>query len=312
VVPSDLSVPGGPVAAFAVSLVLYFALRAGRWWFLVRAVGPISFRDATLVALAGILWVVAMPFRLGEFVRPYLAHRQAQIPMEAALGTVAVERLVDGLVVCALFFGMLGRPPEAGPLATVWHHAIVVVALFGAVLVATVVMARAPEATADLARRFVGRIAPAAAERAARFVRGLSSGLTTLPDLRPLAPFLLATMAYWVVNVGGVWILARGFGLPLSFLQVGAAVAVLNMVLLVPAGPAMTGSYQAGLALGLAFFAPAELVRTIGAKVIFWSYLLQLAATVLFGLSAHALLGISARQITRAEATDVPPPSGTA
>ncbi len=298
VVPADLSPPGPAIGAFAASLVFYFLFRTGRWWFLVRAVGPIGLRDATLIALAGTLWVVALPFRLGEFVRPYLAYRRARIPMEAALGTVAVERLVDGLFVCALFFAMLGRPPEAGPLASVWTHAVVVVAIFGGALVGAVLLARRPEGVARLAARFAGRWSPDLAERARRFVHGLAEGLTTLPSLRPLAPFLAATAAYWAVNVGGLWVMARLLGLPLTFLETGAAVAVLNMVLLVPAGPAMTGSYQAGLALGLAFFLPADLVRGPGARLIFWSYVVQLAFTVVLGLAAHLALGVSARDVT--------------
>ncbi|RMG94810.1 MAG: UPF0104 family protein [Deltaproteobacteria bacterium] len=304
VVPADLRVPWSAVGVFAASLCFYFLFRTGRWWFLVRSVGPISFRDATLIALAGTLWVVALPFRLGEFVRPYLTYRRTQIPMEVALGTVAVERLVDGLFVCALFFGMIGNPPTEGPLATMWSHALGVVGLFAVVLLLSLLLARFPDQAARMAHRLVGQLWPAAAERAANFLRGLAQGLTTLPSLRPLLPFLAATAAYWAVNVGGLWLMARQLGLPISFLETGAAVAVLNMVLLVPAGPAMTGSYQAGLAIGLAFFLPADVVRGPGVRLVFWSYVVQIAFTVLLGVAAHLLLGVSAKELTQPDGSE--------
>ena len=48
--------------------------------------------------------IQALPVRLGEFVRPYFVVRTGQSRMSAVLGTVAVERIVDGLLISSIFF----------------------------------------------------------------------------------------------------------------------------------------------------------------------------------------------------------------
>ena len=48
--------------------------------------------------------ILALPVRLGEFVRPYFVARERRVRMSAAVGTVAVERIVDGLLISILFF----------------------------------------------------------------------------------------------------------------------------------------------------------------------------------------------------------------
>lgn len=296
-VPPDLSIPPATLAAFLASLALYFLLRAGRWYFLVRPLGPVTWGRATLVALAGILWVVLLPLRLGEFARPYLLARHSPIRMEASLATVAVERVVDGLVVCALFFSVLGTEPPPGILGAVYRNAIVVMGLFTAALLALFAMARWPGASEAVLRGSIGRVLPGAAATLGRLASGISEGLATLPSLRPLAWFLAVTLAYWAVNVGGVWILARGLGLPLSFAQAGAVVAVVNVALLIPAGPAMAGNFQAGMALGLAFFLPPTLVQGPGAVLVFWTYVLQVAGTLICGALAQLALARVTRNL---------------
>jgi hypothetical protein len=50
-----------------------------------------------IISTVGFMAILALPFRLGEFARPYYVVRQGQSRMSEVLGTVAVERIVDGL-----------------------------------------------------------------------------------------------------------------------------------------------------------------------------------------------------------------------
>ena len=45
-VPDDLSVPAWAIPTYLATLLLYFFARAGRWWFLVRPLGPVRFGGA--------------------------------------------------------------------------------------------------------------------------------------------------------------------------------------------------------------------------------------------------------------------------
>jgi uncharacterized membrane protein YbhN (UPF0104 family) len=271
-VPTDLRVPLWAVPAYLATLVLYFLARAGRWWFLVRPLGPVGFRALLGVAFAGILWILLLPWRLGEFVRPLLLARATTIPFAQALGTVALERVVDGLVVCALFFAAAAALPQqlAGhDAAGLYAACLGIAAMFGALLQAT-----------------LGRVAPGLATRLAGLARGVAEGLAALPSPRPLLLFLAVTLVYWAFNALGMWLLARGCGLDLGLAETAAVLAVLNLTLLIPGPPAHVGTFQLGVITGLALFVPPELLAARGPVYAFYLYVCQLGMIVALGLPA--------------------------
>src|SRR6185295_8334958 len=96
-------------------LVVVQLTRALRWNYLLAPMG-VRIPPAPLLAISavGFMAILALPARLGEFVRPSLMRKRG-VSASAALGTVAVERIVDGLLVSlfvfAAFFSLRG--PQA-------------------------------------------------------------------------------------------------------------------------------------------------------------------------------------------------------
>ena len=101
------------------SLAAIQIVRAWRWRYLLEPIAPrmpSSWRILT-VSWVGFMAIIALPLRLGEMVRPYLISDPApakgkkgqkdsgkRLRMSAALGTIAVERVVDGLIVSIFLF----------------------------------------------------------------------------------------------------------------------------------------------------------------------------------------------------------------
>lgn len=298
-IPDDLHVPVWVVVAYLGTLVPYHLLRAGRWHVLVRPLGDVGWRGSTLVALAGYMWIAVLPFRLGELARPLFLTQHAGISTRRALGTVAIERVVDGLVICGLFFtavGIVGRP--AG-FERLYEATVLVIAAFGAALVVLVLMAVRPDVAGAVVRATLGRVAPKLAARVADVVTGIAEGLAALPSARPLATFLVLTVAYWLVNALGMWLLARGCGLPLDFVEAVAVLAVMNIALLVPGGPAQLGVFQTGVAVGLGLFVSADAVQHQGSTFAFYLYVCQIATIALVGLWAQRKLELDWRAVLR-------------
>ncbi|HEY8380039.1 MAG TPA: lysylphosphatidylglycerol synthase transmembrane domain-containing protein [Nannocystis sp.] len=294
-VPDTLEIAAWGLPAYLATLLLYAFLRAARWWFLVRSLGRVRFGDLMLAGLAGALWIVALPWRLGELVRPALLARRSGLPLAQLLGTVAIERVVDGLLVCAAFFLAAAPAPDAKALTALHAACTGAFALFAAALLVLLVLARWPAALERLLRRGLGRLAPRPAALLADLARGLADGLRALPSIRPLLLFLLVTLAYWAANLAGMFVLARACGLPLGLLDVLAVLAVLNLTLLVPGPPAHVGTFQLGVAAGLALFLPPDLVRDRGSTYTFFLYTCQLAVIAALGLAAALRLGIGWR-----------------
>ncbi|MCA9712305.1 MAG: flippase-like domain-containing protein, partial [Myxococcales bacterium] len=278
-VPRDLSVPLWVVPAYLGLLVPYTLTRAGRWHALVRPLGPVRLVDSLRVSLAGYMWIALLPFRLGELARPLFLAQRSEITVHRALGTVAIERVLDGLVICGLFFAA-STGTDGAEAVRLRQATTGVMALFGVALLGLLVMARWPLAVGGLLDATLGRVLPRVGRWAAELSRGVAQGLAALPRGGPLVAFVLVTLVYWATNALGMWVLAHGCGLPLSLADAVLVMATMNIALLVPGGPAQLGIFQTGVALGLLLCLPGHEVVDEGSKFAFYLYVCQLGVIV--------------------------------
>lgn len=293
-VPSDLSIAAWAIPTYLCTLVPYHLARAGRWHALVRPLSPVPLSVTLRVSLAGYMWIALLPFRLGELARPLLLAQRSDVTVHRALGTVAIERVLDGLVICGLFFAATAATSHAGreapEIVALQDAATGVMALFATALVGLVLMARFPRAMGGLLDATVGRVLPRLGRWAAEASRGVAEGLRALPRGGSLLAFVLVTLLYWGSNALGLWVLARGCGLPVGLADATLVMAVMNIALLVPGGPAQLGIFQTGVALGLSMVLPAELIHDRGSTFAFYLYVCQLSTIVLAGWwSQHTL-----------------------
>jgi uncharacterized membrane protein YbhN (UPF0104 family) len=297
-VPADPWVPAWVIPSYLAILLVYFLLRVGRWHFLVAPLArerKLEWKTTLAVSMAGTMWIMVLPLRLGEFARPLFLAQKSEIGVGQAIGAVALERVVDALFVCGLFFAVLPLLPEVDgeqAVAVEWLRRVGMIAAAGllGVLVVLLAMAMAPGTVGRLVEATLGRAIPPLAGKLGALARGIAEGLAALPSPRPLLWFLLATATYWTVNAAGTWLLARGCGLALSFPEALAIMAVLGLSLVIPGGPGQFGVFHYGLALGLGMFVSEELVRSHGSVFIFWMFITQISLGVLLGVIAQRSL----------------------
>lgn len=310
-VPADLSIAAWALPAYLLTLIPYHLARAGRWHALVRPLAPVPLSVTLRVSLAGYMWIALLPFRLGELARPLLLAQRSDVTVHRALGTVAIERVLDGLVICGLFFAATaGRPPRA-EVTQLQNAATGVMALFATALVGLVIMARWPRAMGALLDATLGRVLPRVGRWAANASRGVAEGLRALPSGRSLFVFVLVTLVYWGSNAFGLWVLARGCDLPLAIADAALVMAVMNIALLVPGGPAQLGIFQTGVALGLSMVLPADAIRDDGSTFAFYLYVCQLSTIVLAGWWSQHGLRLDWRAVIDLRAPAAPAPRPT-
>lgn len=308
-VPRDLSIAAWALPLYLCTLVPYHLLRAGRWHALVRPLGQVPLSITLRVSLAGYMWIALLPFRLGELARPLLLSQRSDVTVHRALGTVAIERVLDGLVICALFFAASAGRDEQTEVVQLQHATTGVMALFGTALVGLLFMARWPRAMGGLLDATVGRVLPRVGRLAAELSHGVAQGLAALPRGRSLLAFVGLTLLYWGSNAAGMWVLARGCDLPIQFADAALVMAVMNIALLVPGGPAQLGIFQTGVALGLHLVLPGQTIRDDGSTFVFYLYVLQLSTIVLGGWWSQRSLGLDWRAVLDRRAAAVPGPA---
>src|SRR5687768_16497120 len=229
------------VPAYAGSLVVTHFFRASRWRFLVAPVKQVPFRDVIALNWIGFFAIFALPLRLGEVARPALGKMRAGIPISAGFGTVAVERVIDGLVtslcvVWALF--VLPRIPTDDPIASrVPYYGYLSLAVFGAAFVALGLFLWQRNLAAKLVAKTVGLLSQRMGELLSEKVGSVAAGVRSIAQPRLAAPFLAETLLYWGSNAGGMWLLGWGCGLPMTFSHAVAVMGILAIGILLPGGP---------------------------------------------------------------------------
>ncbi|MCA9715544.1 MAG: flippase-like domain-containing protein [Myxococcales bacterium] len=306
-IPASLAVPWWVIPAYFGLLVAYFVTRVGRWLFLLRPLGDVPLRVGMATGLAGTMWIAWLPWRIGELARPLILAQNSTIRFSAALGSIALERVVDGLFVCGLFFGSFALVEVRPGLEALYSASVGVVAVFLCALLVLVAMARFPRAVGGLVERATSWIVPGFARKLADVAHGVSEGLAALPSPRPLAWFLLGTASYWAINILGMWVLARGCDLELGVAETAAVMAVINLALLIPGPPAQLGTFHLGVLTGLSLFVDDAVVREQGVVYAFYLYACQLTTITTLGLLSHLRLEIRWREVLRSLTAQAPP-----
>ena len=268
------NISAGPVLLYLLTLVPTTFFRASRWAYLLRPIGvSLPLKRLLPISAVGFLAILALPFRLGEFVRPYYVVREGQCRMSAALGTVAVERVVDGLIVSVILFTtyLTGRAEFSKPLAVLggaplYYFAWLSLGLFVSASVFLALALQWPSVTIRWSLRLslLAWLAPNLAHKIGDKLGALIQGFRVLREPKDLVPFLLESFAYWGFNGLGMWLLARGMGIPVSVPAAFAMMAFTGVVISLPNSPGLVGQFQVGIVAVLAAYVDSNIVSAQG------------------------------------------------
>jgi uncharacterized protein (TIRG00374 family) len=304
------------VGLYLLTLVVTHLFRTLRWEYLLRALGTsLPFRRLLPISSVGFMAILALPVRLGEFVRPYLVARERDVRMSTMVGAVAVERIVDGLLISILFF--CAYLASAGDLFTRELRAAAWLSLVGFVGLTLFLVAAQiwTDRTIAIALRLtlVNWLAPHRAQQAGEKLRSLISGFRALADRRNFSLFLVQSILYWGSNGIGMWILAREMHLPISIGAAFAIMAFTGVILTLPNSPGLVGQFHAAIKLGLSAYLPAALVNSNGMAYAIVLHGLQTLWYIAAGVAslpalsrsgAHMSLSDAVRQSTVAAEVD--------
>jgi len=301
-------------------LAVVHVCRALRWHDLLAPLGA-RVPTAPLLAISsvGFMAILALPARLGEFVRPGLLRKHG-VSASAALGMVAVERIVDGLMVSAFVFGAFFA--LRGPDSPGWMMptAFAALGIFTAAMIFLIAAMRRPKATVELCLKLslLPRIAPRVAVVIEAKLLEAIRGFDVLKSQRHLGRFVAWSAVYWIANGLGLWCLARGFveaGLPeLSIVGAYATMGLIAVGITLPNSPGMLGQFQWFTLLGVSLYLGPDAAEkgtplyAVAYALAFTHYALQIVWYLLAGLASVASRHVSwhdlwtARKLAPAEA----------
>jgi hypothetical protein len=269
--------------------------RTVRWGILLEPIARVPFRRLNAASAVGFMALAILPFRLGEFARPYLVAERPRLRVAAALSSVVVERVVDGIFTGLLLLASLLAMPDDLPGVRLLRAGGVIVSLAFAAMVLFLVGAYRNRARAVAITRRLLAASPRLAGRAAGMLDAFIGGLRLVPGRGKVVLFFALTAVYWGLSAWGMQVLALGFGISLGPVQACALLGVLVVGVMIPAGPGMVGTFQGAIVVGLGLFAARDVVATRGmayANVLWATQLgLQITLGLFFLFSRHIHLG---------------------
>jgi uncharacterized protein (TIRG00374 family) len=280
------------VATYTASIFIIHLLRFGRWHLMVHSLDPKVSAGTTLrISFLGFAAVFLVPLRLGEFARPLLLKRDCGISLSAGLGTVAVERTVDGLtmlltLILATAFAGIDNEALRGAAA-------LMTVVFGGAALAFAATARWPRRAEVFWRAALRPLGAVWSDRCIALLYGFLDGLKSLPTWRLRIVYFAMTLAYWGLNAWGMAFLAGAMGIDLSFADACLMMALLVVGIMIPAGPGSLGTFHAPIifASTVLFAAPLAKAQAFALAL----HLIQLLHMVLVALPFIGDLGAALR-----------------
>ncbi|WP_257457319.1 lysylphosphatidylglycerol synthase transmembrane domain-containing protein [Archangium lipolyticum] len=283
---------------FAILTLIHLS-RTLRWGCLLSGLERVPFKKLNEASGIGFMMLLVLPFRLGEFARPFLIAQRSSIRRSAAMTSVVLERITDGMFVSVgMWVLLLFVTAEVPEVRYVKLGATLMFAVFGGGLAFLLFALKHQASAVHLVRATVGRLAPGVADKMADVVDTFVGAMRQLPDRRQMTGFFLYTLVYWALNGLGMAVLSRAFGtMNLTPFQAYVVMSVLVVGVMIPAAPGMVGTFQAAVKVGLSLFLPASVVNSSGLAYANVLWLCQTVQQIGFGVVLMSMAHVSFKDI---------------
>ena len=249
-----------------------YVLRAYRWQFLLRPIGPTRFREVFRTTVIGFAANTVLPARVGEVVRPYLLARRERLSVTATFATIILERLLDLVTVVLLLGVFVTVYTPVAPVNDTVYKAVKtggLLAAAGAVaaLVVIALLSSRPAAVGRVTERLSGLLPARIAARLGHMAHMFVEGLAITRDPVRLGEALAWSVPLWLSIAAGIWFVTVAFHMTMPFIGSFLVLALLVVGVAVPTPGAVGGFHEAFRIAATAFFG-ADNDRAVGAAIV--------------------------------------------
>lgn len=249
-----------PFAGAVICATLTFPIRAIRWRYVLRLDGStlplVPLWHATAI---GFMANNLLPARAGEFARAYAARRLTGVRFSAALGSVAVERVMDGLVLVGLLavaiaWGEFARDATVGGWS-LWRISTAAALVFVPALGIAFWVVHWPGPALRIARWVSARTLPQRlADRVIGILEGLLSGFEALKSPGRFVMVTAWSLVVWVVGAGSYWLAFAAFGIDIHWTAALLLQSLVAFGVALPSVPGFFGPFEAVTRATLAMY----------------------------------------------------------
>lgn len=277
---------------FLLCMAVQHVFRVVRWKTVLEPFGVNDWRRIIFASSVGFAGVILLPLRSGEFIRPYLIRsnrnkgsHNAPFAMSKAFGGIFLERVVDlGLLSLTMMTTLLLRSRVNAVPGWLITLSILCVLGVSGLIVGTYVFAHT--SLGHIVARYLERYTVGVKSRISQALLNLRSGIQPVFQLSVMCKLVFWSSAYWLTNALSLVCLGKFLGLTTVSLAAALCnVSTVGIGVMVPAGPAMAGSWEyfSQLSLGLYGNEPYTpfILLSHGLNIVWYA----LIAAIIYGLS---------------------------
>lgn len=280
------------IPAVAVYFVGFW-FKVARWAYIMRPIKRVPAARLFSITVIGYAVNNVLPFRIGELVRAYLVGEKEGISKSAALGSIVVERIFDGLALVFLVVAISLFVPMDEWLKGV---TILMAALFTGFLGFFIFLAASPRWT----QKLLDWIACCLPKRFGKLLQGLGihfvTGIKILHSpLRLIAVFGFSLLL-WTIEAAMSWVLAFAFNFQQSYPAFLVGTATANLATTLPTTQGGIGPFEYFYKQSLVVFGTPDSLATAYVVVL---HVVLLVPLILLGLVYIWAGRLSFSQLTR-------------
>jgi uncharacterized protein (TIRG00374 family) len=228
--------------SFLVGISIYlltFLPRGLRWKLMLTSIKNVTVSDSTQVVVLGYAANNLLPFRLGELVRAYTMGRKYNISKVSCLGSIAAERVIDGIVIVSLlglsmiFLTAVIQQTEALQKVFLTGGGIFLIAVF-----LIIIFLSYSDNILDLWKRKIG-------QKGLVFLEKSIHSITFFRSKKILIQVLLLSICVWLLEgtvfVVILWTMGINNPVAAGYFCLG----IVNLGILLPSAPGYVGVFQA-------------------------------------------------------------------
>jgi len=274
-----------PPAMLLFAFAVWF--QALRWRYLLRPLIDIPARRLYPVVFVGHLANSLVPLRAGEVLRALVVNQREGVSRMAALGTLVVERVLDGLTLTAMLLIFVAVVDSSDRL---WQLVAGGSLLFGLATIVLIIIALHPDRSLSFGVSLIDRGPQRVRARLRRWLRSFLTGTTALRTPGGMAAALATTAGFWLSVAIVYALVGEAFDIDEGFSTYILVTAAANLSVSIPSSQGGLGPFEFFVRETLVFSGVGAPVATAYALVL---HAAILATMILIGALCLRSAGLS-------------------
>ena len=281
---------------------IVYPVRAWRWRILLTPIkNPIKFPTIFWVSVAGYMFNVVIPVRVGEPLRAALLSGKEGLDFLGCLSSVLVERILDLIFVAGLVAITLILLPIQVRLPLWVSSGLVLTGIIASLMLILLIFSIRWEGKILSILKKISSFLPATNKLKVKILQWFSSiicGAKSLTyNLRTTLMVIVSTLIVWITNFFALFFLFMAFRFTLPILLMILIYGLVTLILILPAPPGYTGTYETFwllvfLCVGLS---ETDIVLALGVA----NHVIMLLTSLFLGLLGLSWLGLSFTEILK-------------